>query len=405
MLMTLAWRNVWRNRLRSFIMMAAMIFGLLGVVLMVGFVRAMTVNMIENAIKYQTGHLQIHNPDFLVNEELAAWLQGAGKLAEEIRKQPEVAGVAVRQVVNGIMASAATNRGVRIHGVDMKEEALVTAVADSLVAGELLPEKGRNPILVSRRSARKLNLRIGSKVVLTFSDINGDVAGAAFRVTGMFNTPNSGFDEANVFVRYPDLAMLTGTEQAHDIAIRLVDGNSLEPMKLKFANMAGEKGRVRDWGEIQPILATMTGTMDISNTIMIAVFVLALSFGIVNIMLMSVFERSREFGMLMAIGMTRAKVLRLVVLESFLLGSVGGLMGLAASSLMIFIFGRIGLPFGAMAEGLGVYGMDTVLYPEVNFATYLSTFAMLVVTSVAAALYPARQVLKKNLSEALSEKH
>jgi ABC-type lipoprotein release transport system permease subunit len=382
-----------------------MIFGLLGVVLMVGFVRAMTVNMIENAIKYQTGHLQIHNPDFLVNEELAAWLQGAGKLAEEIRKQPEVAGVAVRQVVNGIMASAATNRGVRIHGVDMKEEALVTAVADSLVAGELLPEKGRNPILVSRRSARKLNLRIGSKVVLTFSDINGDVAGAAFRVTGMFNTPNSGFDEANVFVRYPDLAMLTGIEQAHEIAIRLVDGNSLESMKLKFANMAGEKGRVRDWGEIQPILATMTGTMDISNTIMIAVFVLALSFGIVNIMLMSVFERSREFGMLMAIGMTRAKVLRLVVLESFLLGSVGGLMGLAASSLMIFIFGRIGLPFGAMAEGLGVYGMDTILYPEVNFATYLSTFAMLVVTSVAAALYPARQVLKKNLSEALSEKH
>ena len=405
MLVTLAWRNVWRNRLRSFIMMAAMIFGLLGVVLMVGFVRAMTVNMIENAIKYQTGHLQIHNPDFLVNEELAAWLEGAGKLAEEIRKQPEVAGVAVRQVVNGMMASAATNRGVRIHGIDMKEEALVTAVADSLVDGELLSEKGRNPILVSRRSARKLNLRIGSKVVLTFSDINGDVAGAAFRVTGMFNTPNSGFDEANVFIRYPDLVKLTGIEQVHEIAIRLVDGNSLEPMKPKFANMAGEKGRVRDWGEIQPILATMTGTMDISNTIMIAVFVLALGFGIVNIMLMSVFERSREFGMLMAIGMTRAKVLRLVVLESFLLGSVGGLMGLAASSLMIFIFGRIGLPFGAMAEGLGVYGMDTVLYPEANFATYLSTFAMLVVTSVAAALYPARQVLKKNLSEALSEKH
>jgi ABC-type lipoprotein release transport system permease subunit len=405
MLVTLAWRNVWRNRLRSFIMMAAMVFGLLGVVLMVGFVRATTVNMVENAIKYQTAHLQIHNPDFLVNEELAAWLPEAEQLAQDIRKQPGVAAVAVRQVVNGMMASAATTRGVRIHGIDIDQEARVTAVAGSLVTGELLPAKGRNPILVSQRSARKLKLRIGSKVVLTFSDSNGDVAGAAFRVTGMFNTPNSGFDEANVFVRHQDLAKLTGIDQAHEIAIRLVDGDSLDRMKPLLANMAGEHGHVRDWGEIQPMLATMTGTMDISNTIMIAVFVLALGFGIVNIMMMSVFERSREFGMLMAIGMTGPRVLRLVVLESFLLGSVGGLIGLALSSLMIFITGRIGLPFGAMAEGLGVYGMDTVLYPEVNFATYLSIFLMLVVTSVVAALYPARQILKKNLSEALSEKH
>ncbi len=405
MLLTLAWRNVWRNRLRSAIMMAAMIFGLLGVVLMVGFVRAMTVNMVENAIKYQTAHLQIHNPDFLVNEELAAWLGEAEQLAEDIRKLPGVTAVAVRQVVNGMMASAATTRGVRIHGIDMAREARVTEVADSLVAGELLSEKGRNPILASSRNARKFNLRIGSKVVLTFSDSNGDVSGAAFRLTGIFNTPNSGFDEANVFVRYQDLAKLTGIDQAHEIAIRLADGDSLEQIKPLLANMVGEQGQVRDWGEIQPMLATMTGTMDISNNIMIAVFVLALGFGIVNIMLMSVFERSREFGMLMAIGMTGSKVMRLVILESLLLGAVGGLIGLAVSSLMIFITGRIGLPFGAMAEGFGVYGMDTVLYPEVNLATYLSTFAMLVVTSVVAALYPARQILKKNLSEALSEKH
>ena len=405
MLVTLAWRNVWRNRLRSFIMMASMIFGLFGVVLMVGLVRAMTVNMVENAIKYQTAHLQIHNPGFMVNEELAAWLPEADRLADAIRALPGVAAVAVRQVVNGMMASAATTRGVRIHGIDMKQEAQVTAVADSLVAGELLSEKGRNPILISKRSAKKLNLRIGSKVVLTFSDMNGDVSGAAFRVTGMFNTPNSGFDEANIFIRHRDLAKLSGIDQAHEIAIRLVDGDSLEQMKLLFVGMTGEGGQVRDWGEIQPMLATMTGTMDISNTIMIAVFVLALGFGIVNIMLMSVFERSREFGMLMAIGMTGSGVLRLVILESFLLGSVGGLIGLAASSLMIFITGRVGLPFGVMAEGMGVYGLDTVLYPEVNLATYLSTFMMLVVTSIMAALYPARQILKKNLSEALSEKH
>ena len=405
MLLRLAWKNVWRNKLRSSIMMASMVFGLIGVILMVGFVRAMTANMLENAIKYQTAHLQVHTPDFLLNEELAAWLPQADQLAFDIRQHPAVAGVAVRQVVNGMMASAANSRGVRINGVDPDNEAKVTAVAERIIEGEMLPDKGRNPILISKRSAERLNFRIGSKVIVTFSDIEGEVTGAAFRIAGIYNTPSSSFDETNVFVRRRDLAKLTGLDQAHEIAIRLADGNRLASLKPAITSMVGNRGQVQDWGEIQPVLATMTGTMNISNNIMIAVFVLALGFGIVNIMLMSVFERTRELGMMMAIGMTGSKVLRLVILESLFLGGAGGLLGLTASSLLIFLTGRIGLPFGAMAEGLGVYGVDTVLYPEVPLFHYIGTLAMVLVTSLLAALYPAHQILKKRLSECLAEKH
>ena len=153
------------------------------------------------------------------------------------------------------------------------------------------------------------------------------------------------------------------------------------------------------------LLAALKGTMNLSNNIIIGVFVAALGFGIINIMLMSVFERTREFGMLMAVGMTGEKVLRLVVMESLMLGGVGSVLGLAASSLMIAITGNVGLPFGRMAQGMGAFGVDAVLYPEVTMATYLITLAMLLVTSVLAALYPARQILKKRLSEALAEKH
>ncbi|MCG6911066.1 MAG: ABC transporter permease [Deltaproteobacteria bacterium] len=405
MLLKLAWKNVWRNRLRSGIMVAAMVFGLLGVILIVGFMKGLTDNMLENAIKYQTAHLQVHNPDFLVNEELGAWLPDADAMAREIRAIPGVEGVTVRQVVDGMLASAASTRGVRINGIIAADEAVVTSLAKSLVEGGMLPQKGRNPILVSRRTAGKLNLRLKSKVVLTFSDKEGEVTGAAFRVCGIFNTPSSGFDESNVFVRRADLMGYTGLDQSHEIAVRLDDGDAVDRFKNLVKGVVGGRGIVQDWGEVQPVLAAMQGTMDISNDIVIGVFVVALGFGIINIMLMSVFERTREFGMLMAVGMTGGKVLRLVVLESIFLGGVGSLLGLVAGMLMTAVTGKIGLPLGKMAEGLGAFGVDAVLYPNVTTATYLGTLGMLLVTSVLAALYPARQILKKRLSEALAEKH
>ena len=386
-------------------MVAAMVFGLLGVILMVGFVKALTDNMLENAIKYQTAHLQIHNPDFLVNEELDAWLPRADALADAIKDIPGVDGVTVRHVVDGMLASAASTRGVRINGIIVADEVAVTSLEESLVEGRLLPDEGRNPIMVSQRSAKKLNLRIGSKVVLTFSDLEGEVSGAAFRVCGFFNTPSSGFDESNVYVRRADLTEYTGLNQSHEIAVRLADGDNIHAVKPDVEEVVGGQGIVQDWGEVQPVLAALKGTMNLSNNIVIGVFVVALGFGIINIMLMSVFERTREFAMLMAVGMTGGKVLRLVVMESLMLGGVGSVLGLAASSLMIAVTGKVGLPFGRMAEGLGAFGVDTVLYPEVSMATYLGTLAMLLVTSVLAALYPARQILKKRLSEALAEKH
>ena len=405
MLIRLAWRNVWRNSLRSGIMMAAMVFGLLGAVLMSGFVIAMTKSMIENAIKYQTSHLQLHNPDFLVSEDLSAWLPGADDLALTVRKVPGVSAVSVRQLVDGVLASAASSRGVRISGINPDQEVAVTALRDSLSEGVLLPASGRNPIMVSERNAEKLNLRLGSKVILTFTDVAGDVTGAAFRICGFFQTPLSAFDDTNVFVRRGDLSALTGLDQAHELAVRLDPDADLKHVKMALTSLARERAIVQDWGEIQPMLAAMTGSIAQTNAILGAVFMAALGFGIVNIMLMSVFERTREFGVLMATGMTKGRVMTLIVIEALFLGGCGGVLGMLVSWLVIALLGRVGLPFGAMAEGLGVYGVDTVLYPEVPAAYYLAMFVLVLVTSLLASLYPARQILKKSPVEALAEQH
>jgi ABC-type lipoprotein release transport system permease subunit len=405
MLIRLAWRNVWRNRLRSATMIIATLFGLLGVLLMVGFVTAMTENMIDNAIRLQTSHLQIHQQQYLINSELSQTIPDVDQLAQRLRTLPHVAAVTVRQRVDGMVASAITTRGVQINGVDMAQESAVVDIGQKIVAGTLLAEQGRNPILLSRRLADKLNVRVGSKVVLTFSDLTGEVTGASFRVCGMFDTASTAFDEGQLFVRRGDIGRYTSLTGGHEIAIRLHDRTTLDGDSEEIAALLPSGSVVRDWRQIQPILASMMASMDLSNAIVAGIFVLALGFGMVNIMLMAVFERTREFAVLLATGMSRFKVLWLILLEAFFLGAAGAVVGLLTSWAMIAIVGTTGLPLGAMAQGLGAYGVDAVLYPTVALRYYVAIFIMVVLVSVIAALYPARQILIKPLHSALAEKH
>ncbi|WED24192.1 ABC transporter permease [Vibrio sp. JC009] len=411
MLVKLAWRNLWRNKLRTSIMLGAMVFGLSGLALMMGFMSGMVDNMIDNAIKWQISHIQIHNHRFTENPDIEDTIEDAQTLITAIEQNPDVKYWSARFVVDGMIGSARSNRGVQINGVDPDAEAQITPLAENLIAGEWLDYQGRNPVLVSEKIASRLRLKTGSKVVLTFTNGEGEVTGAAFRVKGIFKTPSSAFDEGNVLVRIQDLQKVAGMDGVHEIALLLkgeLAANSdarLKKVTAGLSNAASDKTLVRSWTQVQPLLASMINTMAVSNAIMLGIFVLAMGFGIVNIMLMSVFERTQEIGVLMAVGMTRAKVFVLIILESFWLGVCGAGLGVAVCILLMSVLQVTGLSLGSMAEGLGAYGVDTLLYPRVSAAEYQVVFISVVLASILAAVYPARQILKKSPAEAMAEKH
>lgn len=306
-----------------------------------------------------------------------------------------------------MVASARSNRGVRINGIDTQAESTVTPLADNITQGEWLSEEGRNPVLVSEKTASRLKLRIGSKVVLTFTDASGDVSGAAFRVRGIFKTPSTSFDDSNVFVRRADLTALAGIEGAHEVAVLLDsdDAAMLQAKRLRSDEAIPVGNRIRDWQQVQPLLASLINQQGLSNAIMLGIFVVAMGFGIVNIMLMSVFERTHEFGVLMAVGMQKHRVFILIMLETAWLGITGAGLGLLASLIVIGVLQYTGIPLGAMAEGLGAFGVDTLLYPQVTFTEYLMIFFTVVAASLLAALYPARQILKQRPVDAMADKH
>lgn len=410
MLIKLAWRNLWRNKIRTSIMMGAMVFGLMGVVAMIGFMNGLVDSMIKNAIAWQTSHLQIHQSEYLINPELKDIIPDSQAITAALANQPDVKAVSERFLADGMIASARSTRGIRINGVNIEQEQRITPLTEHIQQGQWLDDEGRNPILVSLKTAQRLKLRIGSKVILTLSDVKGDVSGAAFRVRGIFKTPSTAFDDGNVYVRKADLEKVAGLRGAHEISILLKsnDDKILEKTKTftesLLSQMTNDPLVVRKWIEIQPLLSTMMSSMDISNQVMLVVFVLAMTLGVINIMLMSVFERIREFGVLMAVGMQQHKIRALIILETMFLGLSGCTLGLLGSAIMLKVLSITGLSLSGLTDGLGAYGVDTLLFPRVSFYEYRMIIVAIFVASLFAALYPARQILKRRPVDAMAEK-
>ncbi|MDG3085405.1 ABC transporter permease [Vibrio hannami] len=408
MLVKLGWKNLWRNKLRTGVMLAAMAFGLIGVILMIGFMNGMVNNMINNAISWQTSHIQVHNPKQLDNPTVEDTISNSEEFLRFLSNQPDIEAYSGRFIVNGMIGTAKSSRGVQINGVNPEKEKMITPIDSGITNGEWLSDKGRNPVLISEKTAKRLRARPGSKVVITFADSSGEVVGAAFRVKGIFKTPSTAFDDRNIYVRINDLQKLANNTGLHEIAIRYqqekVDGNVdyLLSRVAALKSVTDENVLVRDWKSIQPLLASMISTMATSNAIILGIFVLAMCLGIVNIMLMAVYERKQEFGVLMAVGMQKNQVLTLIIFESAWLGICGGAIGIIVSEVMMLLLGYTGLNLGSMAEGLGAYGIDTLLFPSIAYSDYIFIFTSVVFASVIAAIYPARQVLKLKPVDAMA---
>ncbi|MDD9173625.1 ABC transporter permease [Aliivibrio finisterrensis] len=409
MLVKLAWRNVWRNKLRTSIMLGAMIFGVAGVMLMMGFMNGIIDNLVKNTIQWQTSHIQIHQKNYALNPDINLVIDDEAEITKQLEQAPQVKAWTSRTLVNGMIASARSTRGIQINGIDLESEPKITPIADHILEGEWLDNKGRNPILVSQKTADRLKLRVGSKVVLTFTDMTGDVTGAAFRVRGIFKTSSSTFDDANVYVRKADIQQLGQVHFDHEIAILLHDEAQVSDFRDQLSrdfssNHSSNNNSVQDWLQLQPILSTMMSSMNAGNQVILVIFVIAMGFGIINILLMSVFERTREFGVLMAVGMKKGNIRRLIILESGFIGIIGAGSGVIFSLFLLFLLSKTGIPLEAMAEGLNAFGIDSVLYPSVAFSDYVTVFVTVWCVSVLAGLYPAHQIIKKKPVEAMAEK-
>lgn len=401
MLLSLAWRNIWRNKRRSIIIIAAIAVGLLCGLFTSAIMFGMGESLINTTIDRDLGHIQIHTKTFEDDKLLTDTIPSSLAIMSEIKSQPNVTGVSARIIIEGMISSATSSGGVRITGIQTDDERNVTSVHEHIIAGKYFESGQANQILLGYKLAENLGIKEKSKIVLSFQGLDGSIIYGAFRVTGIFRTESTMFDRSTVFIKENDILSLLGTEPiCHEIVVRLNSSQNVDSLYSKLGKSYVHLS-VKSWKELAPELKLMDEMIGLQLSIFMGVILFALLFGITNTMLMSVIERVREFGVLMAIGMKRKKVFSMIILETITLAIVGGIVGMILAILTITYFGFAGINLSAFAAGLSEWGLGTILYPVLPFSFYLSITVMILLTAVFSAMYPAIKAIKLNPAKAI----
>ncbi|MCO6472944.1 MAG: ABC transporter permease [Melioribacteraceae bacterium] len=408
MLSRIAWKNIWRNKLRSGIIITSISLGLFGGVFAIAFMNGMANQMINDLINLELANIQLHNPQFLLNDETIYTIENPEKKIERIKKIEQVKSVSSRTVRMGMASSSSTGKGVRINGINPEIEKQTTELSDKIIEGSFLEDERKNQIVVGEKLVKELKLKLNSKVILTLQTIDNNITYAAFRITGIFKTQNTMFDESNVFVRDKELKEIVHLREnrTNEIVVALSDNDFTKQVKSKLINefekeIHNEKLIVRTWDEINPSVKMIQQMSLQFSFIFVIIILVALSFGITNTMLMVVMERVRELGMLMAVGMNKIKLAGMIFFETLYLSLTGAFAGMIISVGAISIAAKTGIDLSPIAEGFNAYGYSSIIYPEIDTAFYFYVMFFVVITAFLASVYPARKALKFNPAEAV----
>jgi ABC-type lipoprotein release transport system permease subunit len=388
MLFRMAWRNLWRNPRRTAVVLTAISVGLAGCVLSMAINLSVMAGMIDTAIRSGLGHLQVHADGWDANPELEVrLLDGGTAISLALDDIPEIERWAPRLHAQGLVASARASVGVSIAGVDPEREAGVSVAANSIAEGTWLGQPKR--LVLGYKLAARLDAGIGTKLVISAQDLTGELTGQAYRVAGIIRASSRELDDGIVFMRLEDAQSLFGMGEAiSEIAIVTKDRERVAMIQQKLQAALASGPEVRTWEQLEPLLVYMVETFDSMAWIMYAAVFIAMAFGIANVLLMAVFERTREIGMMRAVGMSRARVVGMVVLESTLVTAIGLGFGVGFGLLGIWLL-QDGIDISAWAGSLDDVGIESVLKPSMRGRDLIAPVLIGAITAILSSFWPA----------------
>ncbi len=398
----LAWRNVWRNKIRSLVILFSVVLGMLAGIAVLAIYRGMILSRVRTVIDSETAHVQLHHPAFKKDFETKYFIPEMEVRLNELKKNKAIESVTPRSLAQGMLSTAMGTRGVMIYGVDPIRENKVSGLDKKIKEGTALSEKKRQGILIGKKLAEKLNLRPGNKVVLTFTDCSNNLIASSFRVSGIYESGNAPRDESMVFVNLNTLnGLLLMEDAAHELAILLTKDDLLDSVQQQL-NKQFPYLLVESWKEISPETTLMVKTVDGYSYIIMMIILIAIAFGILNTMLMSVLERTHEIGMMLALGASRIRLFGLVFWETVYLTFAGVPFGISLAYWFTAYFQRNGLNILSMGKELmESFGYATIIYPVFPWDKITYIFWMVVLTALFSSLIPCVKALRLNPVDAL----
>ena len=372
-------------------------------IFMTALTRGMVDQMISDSIKVLPGHVQMHHPDYLDDPSVANRIPYTDEALADKFDAAGFTAWASRVRVPAVISSERESRGITLLGIDPLAEENISFFDYSEVAGRFLEDESDKGIVIGSKLAAKLETEIGKRVVIMSQDPQNEIADRGFRVVGLYSAETSGVEEAFAYIgKATAQSMLRIDDMTTEAIFFGDDYRDVEGLYTAVQSATDRSVVVQPWYDIDTYLGTMLNMMDGFVLVWVIVIFLALSFGLVNTLVMAVFERVREIGLMLALGMKPASILGQIVIESMLLLALGLTVGNFLAWVTIIPL-QDGIDISIVAEGMEMMGASSVLYPKINVGDMLLASGVVLILGFLASLSPAWRASRYEPVEAIAK--
>jgi ABC-type lipoprotein release transport system permease subunit len=405
MYLQLAWRNIWRNPRRTIVIMTAVVIGVWAMIFLGALMRGVSAQMVKNGIATLTGHIQIHQRGFR-NDPVIENSMHEPEMVEALLAEylPSNARWSPRVRVDAIANNARHSGGLTLVGIDPEREAGVSFIGQAVVKGEYLDAGDEDGIIVGQALVDKFETKLGRKLVLMSQDTERDIASRAFIIRGVFRAEMEATEKQYAFItKGAAQKMLKLGAGISEISILLADYEDAESVADNLKEVIPpDSYEVETWRELLPLVTAVLKMYDWFIYIWYLVIFIAMGFGIVNTILMAVFERIREFGLFRALGMKPLWIVKEVLTESFFLLTLGMIIGSGLGLLSVHTLADTGIDLSALSEGLEFVGMSRVIYPVIIIKDIVVANLVVLILGIAVSAYPAIKAARFTPVEAMA---
>ncbi|MBL7760286.1 MAG: ABC transporter permease [Sediminibacterium sp.] len=403
-ILKLAWKNLWRNRVRSAITMAAIFFAVLLSVLTSSLKNGIFDNLINNLVGLYSGYIQIHRKGYWDDQLLDNALQTSSSAEKKILSNRNVLHLSARLESFALASTGEITKGCKIIGINPFEENNITLLASKLIQGKYLKEKD-NGILVAEGFLKRVRLHLNDTLILLGQGYHGSTAAGKYPIKGIVRF---GLADLNNNVIYMPLLlaqdMYGAQNMATSYALSLSNAKELDITANELRRSLSETYEVMTWEEMMPDIKQHISSDTQSMLVVQTILYLLISFGIFGTLLMMMAERKYELGMLVAIGMKKARLAWLLLLESVMTVFLGCIAGIAASIPVVYYFNRYPIRItGDMAKAYEQFGFEAIFPTSLGLSNFISQGVIVLLIGLALSLYPVYTVWKLNPVEAMKK--
>jgi lipoprotein-releasing system permease protein len=398
----LAWRNLWRNRRRTIIAVSSIVFS----VLLASWMRSMQEgsydSMIDNSVKFYSGYLQVQDTAFWDERTLDNSFETTSDLKSKIEKIKDVTLVSNRIESFALAANDLKSKPAIVMGIEPEAENQITKISAKIKSGSFLKNGDKGAIL-GQGLADYLELSVGDTLVMISQGYHGISASGLFKIQGIIKNPNPDFYKRMVYL---DIENARDFYSAYNLSTSLVvmtdDHYQVKHLKRKIAKILPQRNKVMTWVDMQPELQQLIESDRGGGIIMLGILYMIVAFGMFGVVLMMVKERSREFGVVHAVGLQKRKLTIIVFFETIFIGLIGCIIGLAISYAFCYYFYLNPIPLAEeMASAMTQYGMEPFMFFSLKPSLFYSQMILVFVISVFISIFPIYNISRLKITKAI----